>query len=300
MKTNNNKNINNYSNDKSIPLVSIAIPVYNEGRFIKDTLDSILSQGYKNIEILIGDNCSTDETNIICKHYAEIDDRIVYFQHKKNIGIGMNHSFLHERAKGKYFMWAAGHDMWSNNFISEAIALFENNKSLLLVYGTPVWIRADGTKDNKCNGWYDTRGLNPVARFLMVFWGGMNPLLGLYRLNVIPNMRMFNYVGSDLILLGQLALRGEFAHAVKSTFYRRQNRLEEDWESRMNRYKSKKLQMCDSILTKTFPLAKIPFELFKLIAKAKINFIEKLYLSLLLIPSIPTRYLLGRKERKYR
>ena len=65
-------------------LVSIIMPSYNTGKFIKETIESVLSQTYSNWELIIVDDCSTDNTDEIVKPYLE-NERIKYFKNEKNI-----------------------------------------------------------------------------------------------------------------------------------------------------------------------------------------------------------------------
>ncbi len=281
----------------SSPLVTIALPIYNEEKHIEETLHSIINQDYANLEILIFDNHSTDRTGINCQEFAQKDQRIRYHCHEKNIGAGANHILSLEKAHGKYFMWAAGHDRWSTNLVSEAVSLLENHETATIAFGTSTWIDEDGNQVAKCSGWYDTRGLNPVARFFMVFWGSMNPILGIFRRKDLPDLKKYNFVGADLVVLAELSLKGEFIHAAKSTFYRRQNRAVENHNQRMKRYKSKEMQIADSSFFKLFPMTKLPFELIRIVLQAKIGFLEKICLATLLLPSLPIRYILGKKDR---
>lgn len=282
----------------SPPLVTVALPVYNEEKHIGETLHSIINQDYTNLEILIFDNRSTDQTGTICREFAQKDQRIHYQCHEKNIGAGANHILAVERAKGKYFMWAAGHDRWSTNLISEAVLLLEKRGTATIAFGTPVWIDENGDPMPKYSGWYDTRGLNPIARFFMILWGGMNPILGIFRRKALPDLTKYNFVGADLVVLGELALLGEFIHAANTFFYRRQNRAAETHSERMDRYKSKEMQIVDSGFSRLFPMAKLPLELLRIVFQAKIGLLEKICLAILLMPSLPIRYILGRKDRK--
>ena len=68
------------------PLVSIGVPVYNGEKGLALALDSLLCQNYKNLEIIISDNCSTDNTSDICKQYASKDSRITYYRFEENKG----------------------------------------------------------------------------------------------------------------------------------------------------------------------------------------------------------------------
>lgn len=279
-------------------LVSVALPIFNEEKFLHQTLESLLSQDYKKLEILIGDNCSTDSTPDICTSYVAKDSRIKYIRHDTNIGVAKNHILLTKKARGKYFMFAAGHDEWSQNLISECVSLLEKHESATVTYATPTWIDEEGKQLQKFMGWYDTRGLNPVARFYMVFWGGMNPILGVMRRSLMPDLKNYNFVGADLVVLSEMALKGEFAHAAQAQFFRRQNRSEEKYDEKLKRYKSREMQIERSPLSRIFPLARLPFELIKVVTRSEVSLLMKIAIIFLLVPSFPIRYILGRKAHE--
>ena len=74
------------------PLISIGIPVFNCEKTIKHVLESLLNQTYKNIEIIISDNCSTDKTKMICKKFK--DKRIKFYKQIKPIEFTKNFEFV--------------------------------------------------------------------------------------------------------------------------------------------------------------------------------------------------------------
>lgn len=277
------------------PLVSIALPIFNEEKYLRETLDSLISQKYQNLEILISDNCSEDNTKDICHEYAARDSRISYHRQDSNIGVGPNFISTMQKTKGKYSMWASGHDKWAPDCISSCVQSLEDDDSATLAFGTPVWMGEDGNILHKFSGWYDTRGLSPVARFFMVFWGSMNPVLGIFRRKDIPDLRRYNYAGADLTLLGMLALKGTFIHATGTCLYRRQNRAVENHNDRMNRYRGKEMRVAVSYFSRLFPLAKLPFALLRTVLQSKASLLDKLCIISLLIPSFPIRYLMGKK-----
>jgi len=278
-----------------LPLVSIALPVYNEGKFIQETIESLLAQDYGNFEIIISDNASNDNTSQICESYSRKYSNIKYIRQEKNIGPSENSSFLAKTAKGKYYMLAAGHDKWSANLISQSVQALETNPNANIAFSTPIWIDENGNFLDKHSGWYDTRGLQAVARFFMVFWGSMNPILGVMRLTDLPKLRKnYDFVGGDLVMLLELAMAGEFLHVTDACFYRRQNRPPEKFYQRVKRYKSKEVRLAKSI-SKIFPLSKLPLEICNSVLSSKIGLLNKLLIFLILIPSLPSRYFIGRK-----
>ena len=196
-------------------------------------------------------------------------------------------------------MWAAGHDKWSTNLISQCLELLKQTPKASIAYGTPVWIGEKGEHINKISGWYDTRGCNIVIRFLSAFWGSMNPILGVIRREHLPDFtKNYNFVGTDLVLLTDLALKGEFIHATDAIFFRRQNRPAENYQDKLNRYKSSDTLISNTFFSKLFPLTKLPVELLRTVLQAEISLSEKIFIIIILIPSLPIKYVLGRKDNK--
>jgi glycosyltransferase involved in cell wall biosynthesis len=103
------------------PIVSVVMPVYNGGKFIRGALDSLLEQSFTNFELIILDNASTDGTAAICKEYTARDPRIEYVRQESNIGAVANFQYGLNFAKGEYFMWAAYDDRWDKKFIEKLI-----------------------------------------------------------------------------------------------------------------------------------------------------------------------------------
>lgn len=102
------------------------MPIYNGERFVAAALDALLNQSYKNIEIIISNNGSTDATDELCKSYAARDSRIKYFPQQVNQGAIANFKFVLDQAKGDIFMWAACDDLWEPAYIESATKALED------------------------------------------------------------------------------------------------------------------------------------------------------------------------------
>ena len=116
-------------------LVSIGLPVYNGGAHNKlpRALDSLLNQTYRNIELIISDNASTDDTERICREYAARDRRVRYVRQQKNVGLISNTQFVMEEARGEYFMLGSDDDWWRPQFIERLKGVLDANPSYSLV-----------------------------------------------------------------------------------------------------------------------------------------------------------------------
>ena len=82
------------------PRVSVGMPVYNAERYLAGTLDTILAQSFRDFELIISDNGSTDRTARICRNYASHDTRIRYVRHEVNRGAAWNHNYVLSLARG--------------------------------------------------------------------------------------------------------------------------------------------------------------------------------------------------------
>lgn len=86
----------------SSPKISVIVPIYNAGCYLRKTLDSIVNQTLKEIEIILVLDCPTDGSDILAKEYAEYDKRIIIVQNEKNLHIGMSRNEGLKIASGKY------------------------------------------------------------------------------------------------------------------------------------------------------------------------------------------------------
>ncbi len=92
-------------------LVSIIMPSYNTACFIGETIKSVLAQSYENWELLIVDDCSTDDTDEVIKPYLS-DSRIRYLKNEKNSGAAVSRNYALREAKGKWIAFLDSDDIW--------------------------------------------------------------------------------------------------------------------------------------------------------------------------------------------
>ena len=109
------------------PKVSIGFAVFNGEKTIHKALNSILSQTFRDFELIISDNASSDSTEKICEMYKLKDNRIKYIRQNKNIGAAANYKYVLNQAKGEYFMWAAADDWHSDDFLELNVAALDSN-----------------------------------------------------------------------------------------------------------------------------------------------------------------------------
>lgn len=126
-------------------LVSIITPTYNSESYIKETINSIIEQSYENWELLITDDCSTDNTIEIVNYYSKRDSRIKLFTLEKNSGAGVarNNSIMH--AKGKYIAFCDSDDQWKEFKLSKQVDFMVTN-NLSFTYSSYDVIDEDNNK----------------------------------------------------------------------------------------------------------------------------------------------------------
>jgi glycosyltransferase involved in cell wall biosynthesis len=115
--------------DPAVPKVSIGVPVYNGAGTVKAMIESLLSQSFTDLEIIISDNASTDDTGTICQSYAARDGRVRYIRQSTNIGAEMNFKFVVAEARAAYFMWSACDDIRSPEFVEENVRFLDAHPS---------------------------------------------------------------------------------------------------------------------------------------------------------------------------
>lgn len=91
------------------PLISVIIAVFNPGKYLRPCLDSIIGQTYKNLEIILVDDGSTDDSLAVCKEYAKKDSRVIVY-HKENSGVSATRNQGIRLAHGEYFSFIDSDD----------------------------------------------------------------------------------------------------------------------------------------------------------------------------------------------
>ncbi len=119
------------------PLVSILVPTSNRAALLQRSLKSILTQDYKPLEIWIGDNASTDETERLCRGLNETDSRVHYVRRERNIGIYPNHNDLIERSRGEYLTFFHDDDEFDPQLVREEVAFLSKHPEAGIV--SPDW-----------------------------------------------------------------------------------------------------------------------------------------------------------------
>jgi glycosyltransferase involved in cell wall biosynthesis len=109
------------------PLVSVIMPTYNGAKYIAESIESIISQTYKNWELIITDDCSSDGSQTIIKEYASKDARIRGFYFEENQGPGATRNKCISEAQGRYLAFCDSDDRWLPEKLEKQIAFMQAN-----------------------------------------------------------------------------------------------------------------------------------------------------------------------------
>jgi len=131
------------------PLVSILIPTYNRENYLRGCIDSALSQSYPNIEVIVVDNASTDDSWAICKEYSEKDSRFLAFQNSENLGPVKNWERCVEEASGTYAKLLFSDDYVSPEFVEKSVCLMEERNTAFVFSSVKI-----GTEIDQSRVWY--------------------------------------------------------------------------------------------------------------------------------------------------
>ena len=206
-----------------LPLVSVGIPVYNGGRYLENSINSIIKQDYQNLEIIISDNASTDETFKICTYYALKDKRIRYSREDQNKGSAYNFNKVFDLSNGDYFMWCAHDDYYDPSYIKKCVSTLEQFPDALQCVSDVIIIDEHDKKREVKFNMHQTLNKSPEERIIDLF-GTMwwVQFYGLYRPEAIKNTMVdFGKYGSDVLFILEVILKGDVVKVDEPLFYYR-------------------------------------------------------------------------------
>lgn len=193
--------------------ISIGMPVYNAERTVSEAIRTILNQSFKNFELIISDNASSDDTENICRKYAQEDSRITYIRQDKNIGTD-NFIFVYKKAIGEFFMWAPAHYSRSSDFIEENIKILKEDVKCNFVSTPNCWIDNENDRDIFS---FEGSAYNRIVEYLDVHMKAHACFYGLFRRSSIEGLESFSniYIAFDNVFIVQQLLKSEFKRTKK-------------------------------------------------------------------------------------
>ncbi|MCX2980947.1 glycosyltransferase family 2 protein [Halieaceae bacterium IMCC14734] len=119
---------------RTTPLVSVGVTSYRRPLELENALDSVLGQTYRNLEVIVSDNCSRmDEVECVLERFSTQDIRVRLFRQDENIGMMPNHTFVLRKATGDYFLWLHIDDQIPQNYIEKCMDRFSDSEDIVLV-----------------------------------------------------------------------------------------------------------------------------------------------------------------------
>lgn len=128
-----------------VPLVSVCMPVFNYGHLIGEAIESVLRQDCPSWQLLISDNCSTDNTAEVAHSFTRLDPRIHYFRNSSNLGYAGNVNGCLKRVTGRYTTILAADDLYLGaDFLSRSVEVMEQNPRVAFLHSAFWELDAEG------------------------------------------------------------------------------------------------------------------------------------------------------------
>lgn len=257
--------------------VTIGVPVYNEEKHLKDTIVCLMAQSYKDIEIIVSDNGSTDGSVDIVNELMEQDSRVRLFQHKQNLGSLKNFEFLRDVCETEFFVWIGAHDIISEDYVEMAVNTLDKNEQVGFVFfdtvsfqGTPPVYQKRKKEISTSEGVRLSHKLNYALRKI-----GAAGIHAVFRTDLIKKIPLYGILGADHLLTFTATAKSNWAHIQYPAFYMRHITTGETLKQRVNRYKRYKIISSKSI----FPIVDLFSKHIDVLKECSITRLERYYLS---------------------
>lgn len=207
-------------------LVTVGIPVYNGGPFVEEALRSILAQDHDELEVLVADNASTDDTLERCHAVAAGDPRVRVLPSSRNRGAAWNYNRLLAEARGHWFKWAAADDVCEPTFVRACLELLEDEgPDTVIAFPQSDLIDETGAVLGAIDDAHlALRGAEPHERLEPLLRNRFewHPVFGVMPTELArTTLGIGAYVLADVVFLVEMALLGRFAQVPETLFLRR-------------------------------------------------------------------------------
>lgn len=201
-------------------LISIIVPFYNVEQYIDRCIQSLIAQTYQNIEILLVDDCSPDNTLEIVQQYAQTDSRIKILQYEKNRGLGGARNYGVEKAKGEYILFVDSDDYIEANTVERLYEKAKDNNLCVLEANylkegesnTEILPRRNYFANNTLSGkeYWESIPIAPV-----VAWNKFYKLSFLQENNIVFKLRKFE----DVAFTAEVFMKAKRVMNIEFPFY---------------------------------------------------------------------------------
>jgi glycosyltransferase involved in cell wall biosynthesis len=223
-------------------LVSVGLPVRNGATGIEVVVKSVLGQDHENLEVVICDNASTDDTEEVCRDLVAQDSRIVYHRHPNNVGLLNNFISTVRLATGMFFRWLGDDDWLAPCYLSRGLDAFATDDRLILVTNQLVYTAPDGLTRTAAYNGTALGSDDPVTRFIEMLrllnesYLLIDPLYGLFRREALMRIERRNMMHEDQVFATKLALAGPWGHVPEVLGWR-------NWKNEANSIVARKLDV---------------------------------------------------------
>lgn len=204
--------------------LSIGLPVYNGERYLAQAIGALLDQTWRDFELIISDNASTDRTAEICRVFAATDARVQVVRNDVNLGAARNYNRTLELASGEYFKWAAHDDVCHPRFLEACVAVLDAEPGSVLVHTLSDAIDESGRLIGRYGQERAFDQDRAAERFgtAVLYPHVCISVFGVMRREVLERtVRHGDWVGADRNLLAELALHGRIRLLPEALFRRR-------------------------------------------------------------------------------
>jgi O-antigen biosynthesis protein len=222
-------------------LVTVHIPVFNEGAYLRETIQSVRRQTLKRIAIVVTDNCSDDQSFEIAREAAREDPRIFLLRHQTNIGAAGNFESALPQVATKYFCWLGAHDLMEPDYLEAAVRSLGSCPEAVMAYPSGAFF-IDAAGDARdwgpaCSDIATVTGERAISRFIGVVrnlaW--CTNIHGVFVTEAVRSIPIERVVGSDNLMLAVAALKGEILQIPVVGLRRREKHQENTRETEERR-----------------------------------------------------------------
>ena len=205
------------------PRLTVGLPVYNGEKYVAESIEALLGQSFRDIELVIADNAATDATGDICRDYAKQDPRVRYFRQARNVGLAPNHNFVAEKARGELFKWASNDDLYARDLLECCVDALDKFPDVVLAHSLTARVDDSGAVTRAFEYPLNTASPRAPERFRsLLFVSGGDDDYGVMRTQVLRCTAMKDsYHHADRTIIAELALYGRFYQVPDWLYFRR-------------------------------------------------------------------------------
>jgi len=208
------------------PLIGVGLPVYNGEEFLPAAIESVLRQTFRDFEIIISDNGSTDRTEEICRQYASKDARVRYYREAKNHGIVWNFNRVFLLSANEYFMWFSHDDIIASSYLERCVDVLSKDLSTVLCFSNWGEIDETGRLLNTQKSRVVMDSSSRVERFREAIRLDhlCEPWCGVTRSEIVKKTPLYgSFADYDRVMFAEIGLYGRFVEIPEVLFFRREH-----------------------------------------------------------------------------